>query len=65
MADLMGSMQSLMGAMQQAIQPPPPQMPPPPPPPMSPVTRQVLSQPGAPPLEAIMAQLLKSREQGR
>lgn len=65
MAEMIGQMQGLMGAMQQAMQPPPPpQMPPPPPPPLSPATRQVLGQPGAPPLEAIMAELMRQRQQG-
>ena len=64
MSELMGSMQSLMGAMQQAMQPPPPVQTPPPPPPMSPATREFMAQPGAPPLDALMAELMRRRQQG-
>ena len=61
MAGMMGQMQQLADSMGKAMQPPPqPQMPPPPPP-MSPATRELMSQPGMPPLDAIMAQLMKQR----
>ena len=61
MAGMMGQMQQLVEIMGKAMQPPsPPQMPTPQPP-MSPATRDVMSQPGAPPLEVLMAQLMKQR----
>lgn len=61
MAGMLGQMQGLMAQMAKAMQPPPaPQMPTPPPP-MSPATKEVLSQPGAPPLEVILAMLTKAR----
>lgn len=59
MAGMMGQMQQLAESIGKAMQPPP-QMPSPPPP-MSPATKAVLSQPGAPSLEAVMAQLMKQR----
>lgn len=61
--EMMGQMQSLVGAMKDAVNPPAPPQAPPPPPPVSPATRDVLSQPGAPPLEALMAELLRQRQQ--
>ena len=61
--EIMGQLQGLMGAMQKAVEPPPPVQMPPPPPPMSPATRAVMSQPGTPPLEALMSELLRQRQQ--
>jgi hypothetical protein len=61
--EMMGQMQTMIGAMKDAMDPPAPPQAPPPPPPMSPATRDVLAQPGAPPLEALMAQLVKQRNQ--
>lgn len=63
--EILGQAQGLMDAMTKAMQPPPPVQIPPPPPPLSPVTRSVLSQPGAPPLEAMMAELMRQRQHGR
>jgi hypothetical protein len=62
--ELMGTMQSLMSAMQQANQPPPPIQTPPPPPPLSPATKEVMARPGALSLDALMAELMRRRQQG-
>lgn len=64
--ELLGQASGLMDAMTKALSPPSapmPTAPPTPPPPLSPVTRSIISQPGAPPLEALMAELLRAKQQ--
>ena len=60
--EMMGQMQTMIGAMKDAANPPAPPQAPPPPPPMSPATKEVMSQPGVPPLEALMAELVRQQQ---